>query len=263
MCLYPIVVKNRSSKRSESSFTVGCGHCVECLMKKSHEWAIRCMCEASLYRDNCFITLTYSDKYVPAGGNLDKRALTLFMKRLRERISPHKIRYFACGEYGSKFGRLHFHILVFGWKPPDLVFLKKTKRGELLFTSRFLESIWTYGFCPVGDITFQSALYSAKYLQKLQKVPYDVKPYTVMSRRPGIGFSYADNLDGSDDFIYFSGRRVRLPRYFLDVLDKKGIDLSDIRFNRQVSSLLHAVDDSSILFRRDKIQELFGTTTDF
>lgn len=84
---------------------VPCGQCIGCRLNRSRGWAVRGQCEASLYAHNCFITLTYADKnlhYTPSGlPNLHRRDITLFLKRLRKKY-PHKIRYFGCGEYGSK-----------------------------------------------------------------------------------------------------------------------------------------------------------------
>ena len=41
--------------------TVSCGQCIGCRLERSRQWAVRCMHEASLHTDNCFITLTYDD----------------------------------------------------------------------------------------------------------------------------------------------------------------------------------------------------------
>ncbi|ETR80119.1 nonstructural protein [Chlamydia pneumoniae B21] len=38
--------------------------------------------------------------------------LQLLLKKLRKRISPHKIRYFECGAYGTKLQRPHYHLLL-------------------------------------------------------------------------------------------------------------------------------------------------------
>ena len=114
---------------------VACGQCIGCRLERSRQWAIRCVNEASLYRGNCFITLTYSDEYLPQNKSLDKRDFQLFMKRLRKEFSSERIRYFHCGEYGCSckvcglsaklcrrvgcgsfvegLGRPHYHALFF------------------------------------------------------------------------------------------------------------------------------------------------------
>ena len=53
------------------SLTFPCGQCVGCRLERSRQWAVRCMHEASLYKHNCFITLTYDDAHLPANGSLD------------------------------------------------------------------------------------------------------------------------------------------------------------------------------------------------
>ena len=66
-----------------------CGRCIGCRLERSRQWAIRCMHEASLHKDNVFVTLTYSDEALEKAGNLTLRELRhvdfqLFMKRLRK-----------------------------------------------------------------------------------------------------------------------------------------------------------------------------------
>ena len=60
-----------------------CRQCVECRLERSRLWAMRCMHEASLHRHNCFVTLTYSDEYLPDRGRLEYSDYQKFMKRFR------------------------------------------------------------------------------------------------------------------------------------------------------------------------------------
>ena len=53
------------------------------------------------------------------------------MKKLRGRLSPKRVRYFHCGEYGEKFSRPHYHVCLFGFGFPDKVFYKEAN-GERL-----------------------------------------------------------------------------------------------------------------------------------
>jgi hypothetical protein len=48
---------------------------------------------------------------------------------LRKKISPLKIRFFHCGEYGDKTRRPHYHALIFGYGFPDKKLFKKQKSG--------------------------------------------------------------------------------------------------------------------------------------
>jgi hypothetical protein len=56
---------------------------------------------------------------LPADGSLDVSHFQKFMKRLRDRIKPLKIRFFHCGEYGDLTRRPHYHALIFGYDFPD------------------------------------------------------------------------------------------------------------------------------------------------
>jgi hypothetical protein len=96
---------------------------------------------------------------LPEDGSLDVSHFQIFMKRLRHRVKPLKIRFFHCGEYGDKTRRPHYHALIFGYK----VLFKKQKSGDL-FTSDMLAKCWGKGHCLVGDLTFESAAYVARYV---------------------------------------------------------------------------------------------------
>ncbi len=144
---------------------VSCGQCIGCRLERSRQWAVRIMHEAQCHEDNSFLTLTYSDDKLPAGGTLVKWHFQDFMKRLRSRLSPLKVRFFHCGEYGEKFNRPHYHVCLFGFSFPDKVFYSETN-GQRLFISDFLADVWSRGFCTVGSLSFASAGYVARYCMK-------------------------------------------------------------------------------------------------
>ena len=102
---------------------VPCGQCIGCRLERSRQWAVRCIHEAQLHKDNCFITLTYNDEHLPSPPSLSVRDFQLFMKRLRKRFGKG-IRFFHCGEYGEKYGRPHYHACLFGFDFPDRVQFK-------------------------------------------------------------------------------------------------------------------------------------------
>ena len=109
VCSHPITLEY-----ARGDFQVPCGKCLCCRASKSKEWALRLKHEQAFWDREGFITLTYADEYLPTGGVLVKRDLVNFFKRLRKAISPRKIRYFACGEYGTRTCRPHYHAIVFG-----------------------------------------------------------------------------------------------------------------------------------------------------
>jgi len=210
-----------------------CSRCIGCRLERSRQWAIRCVHEASLYEDNCFITLTYSPKYLPVDGSLNVRHFQLFMKRLRKRFGEG-IRFFHCGEYGEKYRRPHYHAIIFNLDFHDK-YLWKENNGYKLYRSPTLEALWPYGHSSVGSATFESAAYVARYILKkvtgddasnhyVGSVDFDtgecsvLKPeYTTMSRRPGIASAWFDKFQSDvypSDTVALRGREMRPPRFY-------------------------------------------------
>lgn len=178
------------------------------------------------------------------------------MKKLRDRIAPIKVRYFACGEYGGSTSRPHYHAIIFGWRPSDLKYFY-TSGKDPLYLSRELERLWGHGFVTVGDLSLTSAKYVAKYLQKLRPPPEGCDPpFVLMSNRPGIGYAGIDPADVSTDKIYVHGRSHPLPRYFLKVLDRQCIDLTDLKAQRLKNSKLFRRSDERTLLARERFADL-------
>lgn len=209
-----------------------CGQCIGCRLEKSRQWAMRCMHEKKLHKENCFVTLTYSNEFLPPGGTLVKRDLQLFMKRLRKEKGAG-VRFYACGEYGELNGRPHYHCLLFNCEFSDKLVFSRNKRGELYYTSKALESLWPFGHCVIGDVSFDSAAYVARYVMKKvtgdksvehyavidgDGVVYDRLPeFTVMSRRPGIGSGWYKKFGAETyalDSVVVNGKEVRPPRFY-------------------------------------------------
>lgn len=183
------------------------------------------MLEASCYAENCFLTLTYAENPV----DLVPKDLQDFMKRLRRALEPRKVRFFACGEYGSKGARPHYHVVLFGYRPSDLKYFFE-RNGNKIYKSAFIAERWTHGFVTVGDVTLDSAKYVAKYLQKLDKRPHNVPPFTRMSLRPGIGLPALDPESVlQTDKVYVSGKAFKTPRYFLKKMEEYGDDISILK----------------------------------
>lgn len=216
---------------------VPCGNCPGCRLERSRTWGIRCMHEKRMHRDSCFLTLTYRKECLPEFGTLVKRDLVLFHKRLHMKLTRERgfgIRYFGCGEYGTVNQRPHYHSLIFGFDPSDKLVYRPNGRGDMVYTSKLLEDIWTFGSVFVGEVSFDSACYVARYsLKKAPKLARDdghylvydgngqvferVPEFPVMSRRPGIGSTYFDKF-GSEimahDTIIMGNREVPSIRYY-------------------------------------------------
>lgn len=197
-------------------------------MEKVRQWALRCVHEASLHKENCFLTLTYDDSNYPAGGSLYLRDIQGFLKRLRARTGS-RLRYFQVGEYGDKLGRPHFHVLIFGYDFPDKVLWKVGSNGDL-YISPTLKELWPYGFSSIGSVTEQSAAYVCRYALKklsgdLAKQVYGdrVPPFVTMSRRPGIGRGWYDKWSDDvfpRDFCVSRGKKLAVPDYYTGLLEK-------------------------------------------
>lgn len=78
-----------------SGLKLPCGQCIGCRLERSRQWAIRCMDEAQMHKENCFITLTFSPENVAKfGRSLDVSIFQKFMKRVRQEVAPLRIRFF-------------------------------------------------------------------------------------------------------------------------------------------------------------------------
>lgn len=148
------------------SFMLPCGKCVGCKLEYSRQWAVRGLHEKKMHEDSMYLTLTFNDANVPANNSLSRRDMQLFLKRLRKQFPDQKLSVMYCGEYGEENGRPHYHLIIFGARYDDLVFLRTSPAGGRLFTSARLERIWPFGFSSVGSVTFESIAYVARYIVK-------------------------------------------------------------------------------------------------
>lgn len=195
---------------------------------------MRCTHELRYHTLSAFLTLTYDNQHLPPNRNLRKQDLTLFFKLLRYHTKA-KLKYFACGEYGDKRGRPHYHVLLFGYNFPDLELIKNNDGTKYpLYHSKLLDGIWKLGNCTVGTVTDESADYVARYTlkkqygNKLKDPSKKVDPYCTMSK--GIGERYYNEFKSdmypSDFLISLStGRRQTIPRYYDKKLAKSDPDL--------------------------------------
>lgn len=196
------------------------------------------MHESKLYDQNCFLTLTYSDETVPTNYSLNLRHVQLFIKRLRKSL-PQRIRFYLCGEYGDQLGRPHYHAIIFNHDFPDKTLFKRIN-GKAHYTSDLLTNLWKQGHATTADVTYESAAYCARYVTKKIKTsdefglnryfrlsPIDgqmhlVKPeFSVMSRRPGIGYKYVEQYKSDfypSGFVVVNGVKQAPPRYYVQQL---------------------------------------------
>ena len=131
--------------------------------------------------------------------------LQKFIKRVRrwqEYDYGKRIRFYACGEYGSRSARPHYHLIMYGLRlaGPDNDTWRTVRNGNTLWQCKELEKYWPFGNVVVGSVTFESCGYVARYMLKKKKGEYGefyktfnlVPEFTRMSLKPGIGEKYYD-----------------------------------------------------------------------
>lgn len=247
---------------------VPCGQCIGCRVDRAQEWAARCIHESHHHERNCFITLTYDEKHLPQYEELRPDHWQKFMKKLRKRVSPKKLRYFHSGEYGELNQRPHYHALLFGWEPTDKVVHSKRK-GVTLWTSETLQEIWGKGFCSIGELTKDSAGYVARYtLKKLTGDRYFAlssldfstgeinelqNVYATMSRGgkhgKGIGHQWIKEFTTDvypDDFVIMpDGKQQRVPRFYDKYLEQTHTEFYEsIKKERKKRSKKYVADNT-------------------
>lgn len=244
-----------------------CNHCVGCRLEYSRQWAMRCMHEARCSDESAFVTLTYEDGKVPYGGSLVKAELSAFCKRLHNRLLRSRgrgIRYYGAGEYGDKTARPHYHVLVFGHVFKDRrVWRRETATQSALYSSAELSSLWPDGFSLFGDVTFDSAAYTARYCMKkvtgpdawqaYQKIDpstgeiFQLEPEgAVMSK--GIGREWFERYGCHAyalDEVIVNGRPAKPPRYYdgkFEIIDTRAYNL--VKAKRRSAARLKVADDT-------------------
>lgn len=264
---------------------IKCGRCIGCRIDRSREWALRCVHEASLYTHNCFLTLTFDDEHINSEGTLVTADYQKFMKRLRNKAQgleevidakggrKRPIRYYHVGEYGAKMERPHHHACIFNFDFLDKE-LWNVRKGVKLFRSKFLEELWPYGFCTVGDVTFKSAAYCARYIMKKQiggkddryrrvnketgEVTMLKEEYTTMSLKPGIGKGWYEKYKGDcypKDFVTHEGKKFRNPKYYERIFELENKKVLESIKKDRIKRVKEKKDDNTLerLKTREKV----------
>lgn len=219
-----------------------CGQCLSCKIARAKEWAVRCVLEAKTSNDNYFITLTYDNNNCPS--KLNKKDVQDFIKRLRNYFP--QVRYLACGEYGGQTKRPHYHIILFNTPFSDLRFHSKAAQG-FYFTSKLLNDLWPFGFTLVGEFTYASAAYVARYT--VNKIDSKSDEFILMSLKPGLGAKYFEqhykNIYEVDKVYgtFGNSHYAKPPRYFDKLLERLDVELfQDIKAKRIRSGEFDSID---------------------
>lgn len=215
-----------------TGLSLPCGRCIGCRLERARQWAVRLMHEAKMHEESCFITLTYAPEHLPEGGTLSVEHCQLFLKRLRARLAPKRIRFFLCGEYGEKLERPHYHAILFGHDFEDKILLESSGEHRE-YTSPLLAETWGKGGVHLGSVSFESACYVANYAtkkitgKKAAEHYAGRKPeFVLMSRggrkAGGIGRSFIEKFKSDvypSDEVIVRGMPARPPRYYDQVVE--------------------------------------------
>lgn len=220
-CTNPVrISKNLDRNLFPDGLLVPCGKCLACRIAKRTEWSMRMIHELENFSCAVFVTLTYDDEHLPENGSLVVSDLQKFFKRLRKECDKldRSIRYFACGEYGDRTGRPHYHAILFG--------LSQSKGDKDLISYK-----WPYGRVHYGSAEPDSIRYVAQYVDKkysgdMARVEYEEKNRAPVFRVSslGLGKAYIEkNRKQITEMGYCTvgGVMHSLPRYYLN---KLGID---------------------------------------
>jgi len=223
------------------------------------------MHEAQLYTDNCFLTLTYDDDHLPDDYSVHVGVHQKFIRALRDSITS-KIRFFACGEYGDTDLRPHYHYLIFNYRPTDLI-LHSKKNSIPLYTSKKIQSIWSNGFSTIGNLTYQTAAYCARYTFKKIGGPLADSHYTRIhplsgnlvrvqpefskqSLRPGIGDAWYQTFKSDiypSDFCVVDGKKHPVPKFYVKKLAEE--ERTKIKRRRKAASNKQRADNTPARLR--------------
>lgn len=235
--LVELVHKQNLNPDVPPTLEVPCGKCMVCKANRQQDWIFRLKQELDNNLCGYFVTLTYSDAYLPcidsdgfvhrlidnkdipgeSWPTIVKADFQKFMKRLRKNSEPFKLRYLAVGEYGGLHHRPHYHLLLFGLPP---------------YSSQFdplnhISKSWHFGNIDVGEVTPKSINYVTSYIvnSKDAPFPHSEPVFSLMSRKPGIGASFLDSIERkhrytedallkNEAFVSHDGVRMPMPRYY-------------------------------------------------
>lgn len=223
MCISPLTLRRKNASIfGETTRQVPCGRCMECLHRRSQGWTLRLMQEAKRSSSCAFLTLTY--EAVPLSRNglptLLKPDFQDFMKRLRHK-THNKLKYYACGEYGSETNRPHYHAIIYNM---PLKFIKDTQ---------VMDETWDRGITHIVPGNELTMAYVTKYINKRvhdnnkyildedtgEMIEDDrIREFSLMIKKLGDNFMtkamtrhLKENLTGT---VKINGFHTSLPRYY-------------------------------------------------
>lgn len=227
-----------------------CGQCFNCRVNKSRLWTNRILLELTDHAQNCMATLTYSDDFLPCFQSLQPEDVTKFFKKLRfyldeidfdraqrcKRPFFRTVRYYYCGEYGTKTGRPHYHIALFGIGRNEKELVQKAwtyegvKMGNVRldelnnFTARYIA-----GYIMKGGNKYASKSNNNEFKQKIEEHLKGREPeFCRMSRSPAIGAKAIERFATSTNGRRFKKINFKGSEFYLGkTLQKKADKVTD------------------------------------
>lgn len=209
----------RSGFFKSGEFPLPCGKCVACLQNRARNWAVRATHELQYHTRSCFLTLTYDEEHLPYAGSLVPEHFQKFMRRVRAEFGAD-IKFLGCGEYGARWGRPHYHAILFGVDFFQDRVKSGSRFGHDVYRSVCLQNLWPLGRCEIGSATVGSAGYVAGYVvKKLGQERLDGREpeFLRMSLRPALGMRWiADNYRHvyARDSVVLDGFELPVPRAY-------------------------------------------------
>lgn len=215
MCVNPYIRKNKMLGSGENQFTqkIPCGKCPQCAKRKISDWMFRFEQESKVSRNARFVTLTYSNEYLPktqeGKPTLRKKDFQDFIKRLRyyENKDGNKKRivYYGVGEYGSKRGRPHYHAIVYNCGNTDNI-----------------SNAWKFGRLEYPEAGNGSVGYTLKYISKPKSAKTQDREGEFSLCSAGIGKNYISNRtiewhnsDVRNSYVRTEiGAKLAIPKYY-------------------------------------------------
>lgn len=183
--------RSKKDHKRSTWVTFPCGKCLPCRIRKRSAWALRLQLEARHSVSRSFWTLTLEDSALMAASE-ESRSATLrrFVDALqqseRRHGNPVPIRYFGCLEFGGRYARPHWHLMIFNLvhnyrSPPPY------QKG-LPRPAGFHSTLWPHGHIDNGEFNLATVHYVTGYLTDFAELKNpDLKPVLYRTTRPGIG----------------------------------------------------------------------------
>lgn len=147
--------------------TVACGQCLPCRIRSKSSWCLRCQLESQHALTSSFWTLTYDDTADPKNYRDHMRTFWNTLRAKERRSGNMKpIRYFGCLDFGGKYGRPHFHFLL--WNVVA-TYHEPTKYHDGLPRPRIYMPTWPHGHVDVAEFNPATVNYVCGYIADFDK----------------------------------------------------------------------------------------------